>query len=119
DRAREADVQRRGAQPAVADVAPVAAERQPAAGRVAERLDADDRPALGADADADAGPDFADHARRRAFDRLGVLADGRAPVAAVAVDELARVGARGAMQATGRPRRTALARPGIVPAGSP
>ena len=94
-------------------VAPLAAERQPAARRVAERLDAEQRPALGPDPDPDARADVADDAGQRALDRLGMLAGGQRPVAAVLVQQLAGLGRRPAPQP--RPglagRRPAVAGP--------
>src|SRR6185295_16108945 len=92
DRPGQPDVERGGAKPAgrMAMVAPVAAQGEAAARRIAERLDPAQHAALRLDADADPRPDIPDHARQRAVQRFLVIAAGDRPVAAMLVQELAR-----------------------------
>src|SRR4029077_18654737 len=98
DGPREAHVQRGRSETAMADVAPIGAEREPAARRVAERLDAGHHATLRLDPDREARGDLADDARDRTVDRLDVLAGRDRPAATVPEDELTGLGADAAAQ---------------------
>src|SRR5436190_4820895 len=98
DRAGQPDVQGRGAQPPVPDVATIRAEREATGRRVAERLDPRHHPALSFHADRDARADLADDPGNGTVDGLLVLAGRDGPAPAVLEDELAALDCRAATQ---------------------